>query len=64
MRIIAHKTIVEYGKRHPDAKIALDCWYKVLKSVSWKNYQDIIQTFNSLDFAGNQRYIFNIKQRQ
>jgi mRNA interferase HigB len=61
MRIIAHRTIVEYGKKYPDAKSALDSWYKTTKSAAWKDFQDIKNTFNSVDHAGNQRYIFNIK---
>jgi mRNA interferase HigB len=61
MRIIAHRTIVEYGKDHADAKTSLDSWYKTTKLAAWKNFQDIKNTFNSVDYVGNQRYVFNIK---
>ena len=61
MRIIAHRTIVKYGKQYPDAKTALDSWYKTVKAAEWKNFQDIKNIFNSVDYAGNQRYVFNIK---
>jgi len=61
MRIIAHRTIVKYGKLYPDAKTALDGWYKTTKAAIWKDYNDIKKTFNSVDYAGNQRYVFNIK---
>ena len=61
MRIIAHRTIVEYGKQRPDAKTALDSWYKIAKRAVWKDFQDIKNTFNSVDYVGNQRYVFNIK---
>ena len=61
MRIIAHRTIVKYGKQYPDAKIALDSWYKTVKTAVWKDFQDIKNTFNSVDYVGNQRYTFNIK---
>ena len=61
MRIIAHRTIVEYGKLHSDAKTALNSWYKTTKLAKWKNFQDIKSTFNSVDAVGNQRYVFNIK---
>ncbi|MDR3271859.1 MAG: type II toxin-antitoxin system HigB family toxin [Flavobacteriaceae bacterium] len=61
MRIIAHRTIVEYGSLYADAKTALDNWYKITKAAKWKNLQDIKQSFNSVDYVGNQRYIFNIK---
>jgi mRNA interferase HigB len=61
MRIIAHRTIVLYGKEHADAKTALENWYKTVKAASWKDFQDIKDTFNGVDYVGNQRYVFNIK---
>ena len=61
MRIIAHRTIVGYGHQHPNAKIALDNWYRTTKSARWQSFQDIKAIFNSVDFVGNQRYVFNIK---
>jgi len=61
MRIIAHRTIVEYSRKHMDAKTALDSWYKIVKAALWKDYKDIKDTFNSVDYIGNQRYVFNIK---
>jgi len=61
MRIIAHRTIVKYGKQHPDAKIPLDSWYKTVKAVEWKDHGDIKKSFNNVDYVGNQRYVFNIK---
>jgi len=61
MRIIAHRTIVKYGYQYPNAKIALDNWYRITKLSRWQNFQDIKAMFNSVDFVGNQRYVFNIK---
>jgi len=61
MRIIAHRTIVDFWKKHADAKIPLENWYKTTKQTTWKNFNDLKQTFNSADYAGNQRYVFNIK---
>jgi mRNA interferase HigB len=61
MRIIAHRTIKEYGTQHANAKTALDSWYKTTKAARWKDLQDIKTSFNSVDYVGNQRYVFNIK---
>jgi len=61
MRIIAHRTLVEYGKKHANAKTALDSWYKTAKTAKWNNFNDIKNAFNSVDYAGNMRYVFNIK---
>jgi len=61
MRVIAHRTIVAFGKKHANAKTALDSWYKTTKSAKWKSFQDMKNSFNSADYVGNQRYVFNIK---
>ena len=61
MRVIAHRAIVEFGKQHANAKPSLDSWYKTTKSAKWKDFQDMKKTFNSVDYSGNQRYVFNIK---
>jgi mRNA interferase HigB len=61
MRVIAHRTIVKYGRLHADANTALENWYKIVKAAQWENLQDIKESFNSVDYVGNQRYVFNIK---
>ena len=61
MRIIARKKIVDYYTVHPQAKSALDEWYSKTEEAEWKSLQDIKKTFNSVDYVGNQHYVFNIK---
>lgn len=61
MRIIARKTIVEYYTYHPQSKVALEEWYKKTEEAEWQNLADIKQTFNSVDYVGNQHYVFNLK---
>jgi mRNA interferase HigB len=61
MRIIAHRTIEEFWMLHADAKVALENWYQITKMVEWNSLQDIKQTFRSVDYVGNHRYVFNIK---
>ena len=61
MRIIAHRTVVKYGEQYPDAKTVLESWYKTVKTAEWKNFQEMKNVFNSVDYVGNQRYVFNIK---
>ena len=58
MRIIARKRIVDYYTIHPQAKVALDDWYKKTEEAEWNSLADIKQTFNSVDFVGNQHYVF------
>lgn len=61
MRVIARKKIVDFSSIHPQAKTALDEWYTKTEEAEWKSLADIKQTFNSVDYVGNQHYVFNIK---
>ena len=61
MRIIAKSTLVEYYTRNPQSKIALEDWYEKTRQAEWHNFADIRKTFNSVDYVGNQHYVFNIK---
>lgn len=61
MRIITFARIREFSKRFPDADIALRNWYKETKRSSWSNFSDIQSTFNSVDYVGNKRYVFDIR---
>lgn len=60
MRIIAKKTLVLYAMKHPQAYCCLEDWYEKVREAAWNNLSDIRRTFNSVDYVGNQRYVFNI----
>lgn len=60
MRIIAKKTLNLYAEKHPQAADGLNDWYEKTKNAEWNNLADIRQTFNNVDYVGNQRYVFNI----
>lgn len=36
-------------------------WVRKTEAAQWKTFADIKQTFNSVDYVGNQHYVFNIK---
>jgi mRNA interferase HigB len=61
MRIIAHRTLTEFYEKHTNAKMPLEEWFSKTKKSEWRNFTDVKQTFNSVDYVGNQRYVFNIK---
>lgn len=61
MRIVKHRTIVEFYTKHSDSKTALEEWYTKTSKADWNNFSDIRQTFNSVDSVGNSRFVFNIK---
>ncbi|GHV44148.1 hypothetical protein FACS1894180_5140 [Bacteroidia bacterium] len=61
MRIFTEQKLKEYAQVHPEAKIALQDWVSTVKQSTWTCFADVKNTFNSVDNAGNQHYIFNIK---
>ena len=61
MRVIAKSTLVEYYTKHPSAQKPLEDWYETTKRAEWKNLNDIRVAFNTVDYVGNDRYVFNIK---
>lgn len=61
-RIVISKSILrDFGVEHPDAIEALNNWYYSIKEVDWGVPNDIHQTFNSVDYVGNDRFVFNIR---
>jgi len=61
MRIVSFAFIREYILIHPKADIALRDWHKKVQKSEWTCFQDIKHTFNSVDYVGKNRYVFNIK---
>ncbi|AEI49315.1 type II toxin-antitoxin system HigB family toxin [Runella slithyformis] len=60
--VVISKTILNhFGLSHSDAADALNEWYEAVKSADWNNLAEIKQTFNSVDYVKNNRYVFNIK---
>lgn len=61
MRVITFATIREYITTHADASVPLRDWYIKTKNSNWFGFSDIKNTFNSVDYVGNDRFVFNIK---
>lgn len=61
MRIFTEKPLKQYADSHPEARTAIQDWIRKVKEARWRTLADIKQTFNSVDYVGNQRYVFNIK---
>ena len=61
MRVIAHRTLVKFYMKRPDAKTAVENWYIKATSANWRSFADVKNDFNSVDSVGNQHYVFNIK---
>lgn len=61
MVIISKAVLVEFGDKHTDSIEQLNKWYETSKKADWKNLAELKKTFSSVDFVGNDRYVFNIK---
>lgn len=61
MRVIAISSLKRFWEKHPDAEFALKEWYIKTCQAKWASLADMRKTFNSVDYVGSQRYVFNIK---
>ena len=61
MRVFSKSTIVEYYTKNPQSKKPLEEWYEITRRAEWRNLSDIRKVFNTVDYVGNDRYVFNIK---
>ena len=61
MRVISFSMIRDFIAKHADADVALRDWYKRTTKANWTSFADIKQTFNTVDYVGNDRYVFDIK---
>ncbi len=61
MRVISFAAIRDFIAVHADAEQPLKDWYKAVSKAYWRNFADIKQTFNTVDYVGNDRYVFDIK---
>ena len=59
MHIITRNNLNEFAEKHPDAKSALQHWYKEAKSKDFKSFVELRKTFPSADQVGKLT-VFNI----
>jgi len=64
MRIITKKRLEEFAALYPDAAVPLKFWYDVIKNSSFHNPQEVITVFNTADYVGNNRIVFNIARNK
>jgi mRNA interferase HigB len=51
--VIAKTILQEFGKSHADAIDSLNDWWAKSRKADWATLQDIKNTFNSVDYVGN-----------
>lgn len=61
MRIVTFRRIQSFSQKQPDSAIALQEWYHKTSKAEWHNLNEMRQSFNTVDYVGNSRFVFNIK---
>lgn len=61
MRIVTFKRIKEFSEKHANSKTALHEWYHSVSDREWENLNELKRDFNTVDYLGNHRFVFNIK---
>ena len=61
MRIIKIATLREYWEKHPETELPLREWYVKVERAEWSSFNDMRKDFKTVDYVGNQHYVFNIK---
>ena len=51
MHVVSHKAIRIFCEEHPQARGAMDRWYRVTKRATWARIADVKQTFNTADLV-------------
>ena len=53
MVIISKTILADFGAKNPDAVEARNKWHEVSKKANWNNYNQMKQSFNTVDYVGN-----------
>lgn len=60
MVIITKSTLNRYKNQYPQAAEAITKWYLVVSTTDWANLNELRGSFNSVDYYGDNLYIFNV----
>jgi mRNA interferase HigB len=61
MVIIKKGALTDFAARYPGSAKSLNNWYKEVCSADWSKIPDLKNHLNTVDYVGNDRYVFNIK---
>lgn len=60
MVVISKSKLVGFYSIYTKAEEPVLRWYYEVMNSDWNGLADIKKTFNSVDFVGNDRYVFNL----
>ena len=59
MRVISHKKLQDFARKHADSKKPLEAWYKIVRHTNYRSFSELRKTFPSADQVGKLT-VFNI----
>jgi mRNA interferase HigB len=60
MRIIARNTLVEFWNEHPEARVALERWYKLMRAAHWTSMDDVQKAAPKSKVLNRERVRFEV----
>ena len=60
MHIITRSRLTEFGRKHPDAGIALRDWARIIRRKAYHSHLEVRADFPRADFVGSRRAVFDI----
>jgi mRNA interferase HigB len=60
MRVIARNALVSFWAKHPETKIPLERWYKLIKAAQWTSTDDIRSTVPNAKVLNRERVRFEV----
>jgi mRNA interferase HigB len=60
IHLIAIQNLRSDSARYPDTQTVIEEWYKIVKTVSWQNLEEVKQIYRDTEAVGNFT-VFNIK---
>jgi mRNA interferase HigB len=60
MRIIARNTLVEFWNEHPEARVALERWYKLMRVAHWTSMDDVQKAAPKSKVLNRERVRFEV----
>jgi len=58
--IISIKNLVDFYKKHPNAKSSIETWLAITKHAIWEKPVDVVKDLPDADPIKNNRVVFNI----
>jgi mRNA interferase HigB len=60
MRIIARKVLVSFWSTHPEAKVSLERWYKLVRAAHWTSTDEVQKAASNAKVLNRERVRFEI----